>query len=144
MKEKIAKEIEDQIHELNRKQAAGILDCSYKTYLSRFKALQRKWKKAKYGPTQTDQMKSFGSKVTRICKGAYIYHGVNFRVRFDEDACETVYWSIDGFTDPVDGSEQPYHIYEWSCECGEFETKKELLQMLFCYDQEMSQKKEVK
>ena len=54
--------------------------------------------------TVTQQVKEFGAKVTREKGyiGCYIYNGVNFTAKLNQDACETTWWEVNLWEDDVD------------------------------------------
>lgn len=86
--------------------------------------------------TEAEQVRQFGAKVKRQMAGYYIYEGKNFTVEFNEDACETVWWEVNLYSDNLDP-----RVEEWFRNWNHFERKCDCVGSLLRLDQELEENK---
>ena len=87
----------------------------------------------------TDILKKAKVKVTKDgCAGYYIYHGMNFTVKFNLEECETFWWEINILEDNIDKRvENRWDYNGLGCE-NSYETKSELVWDLFTFDKSLN------
>lgn len=125
--------IDDQLTKLNEDYRLGILKVPHSKYL-------RMHAKIRTSNSLSNQVKRFGAKVTKVegYIGIYRYNGVNFTVDFWQEACETTWWEACVWNDGVDKIVHD-HFNEWN----HFDRKHDVLEALFVFDQELSNKKQL-
>jgi hypothetical protein len=122
-------EVIRRLNDLNKRYQDGSLSIGRKAYLRRFNAI-------KNVNTISNQIKRFGSKVTRLkgYTGIYVYHGKNFTVQVMEDCCETCWWSVYLSEDGLD-----QRVYDHFYDYNQYDTKGEVLQAVLALDMDLSQ-----
>ena len=82
----------------------------------------------------TQEIKEFGAKVKKEFAGYYIYNGVNFTIKFNQDSCENVWWEINLFEKNVNSKVlEEFEYY------NNFDTKSELVYRLYQIDKQISE-----
>ncbi len=87
----------------------------------------------------TRLIKEAGVVVTKDgCAGYYTYHGINFTVKFNSEACETSWWEVNIFYDECPKVVEDYYSYSGGNSDNKWETKGDLLWDLFNFDKSLA------
>lgn len=125
IQEKIIKELT----ELNELQRSGKSGLTHKQYLAKYNRIKNQ-------NSVANQVKAFGAKVTKeegFKSGYYVYHGVNFTAKFNEESCEHTWWEVNLWEDGTDERlEACFGDY------NHYTTKNEVVIALLNTDKEMS------
>ena len=101
--------------------------------LSRIKKVQSEFKNRFSVSTQ---VKEFGAKVKKEFGGYYIYQGLNFTAKFNEESCETTWWEVNILDDDTNAAvENAFNDFNY------FYTKKEVLSALLQLDKDIQHSK---
>jgi hypothetical protein len=91
----------------------------------------------------TELLKEFGAKVKRtkfngkFLRGAYTYVGVNITADINDAACESYWWEVDTTSDNTSA-----YIRKSYSDYNTYDTKADLVWVLFNHDQDMSENPE--
>ena len=98
------------------------------------RAYTAKFNRTKNLNSLSNRIKRFGGKVTREFAGYYVYVGVNFTAKFNEAACESVWWEVN-ISDDMDPKVEAI----WGGMADNiFEQKSDVLNELFRHDMDLS------
>ena len=97
------------------------------------KQYQAKFNRIKNLNSLSNQIKRFGAKVTKEFKGYYIYNGVNFTAKFNEESCESTWWEVNTWEESTD--DRVMKKYE---DWNQYTTKNEILGDLLSFDKSLS------
>ena len=122
--------INEMIEEVNQEYRDGGL--SRKAYIAKFN-------RTKNLNSVSNQMKRFGSKVTREMDGYYTYIGKNFTIKFNAEYCEsnTPTWEVNVYDENSDSSIQKRFAWESDDIENHFETKGCVVACLYRIDLEL-------
>tara|TARA_R110000782_G_C14786211_1_gene410501 strand:+ start:1197 stop:1595 length:399 start_codon:yes stop_codon:yes gene_type:complete len=98
------------------------------------RAYTAKFNRTKNLNSLSNRIKRFGAKVTREFAGYYVYVGINFTAKFNEDACESVWWEVNIADDTDPKVEAIWGGMADNC----YEQKSHLLAELFKHDMDLS------
>ena len=101
------------------------------------RAYTAKFNRTKNLNSLSNRMKRFGAKVTREMAGYYVYKGVNFTAKFNEAACETVWWEVN----IADDTDPKVEAIWGGMADNNWEQKSDVLNELFGHDMDLSSKK---
>jgi hypothetical protein len=127
-------EIKQNILTLGEDYKAGKMN--YTDYKSQYDKLAKKWAKLCKPKSFGEILKEDGIKVTKNGIGWYTYHGKNFTVDIFNEECETKWWEVSIYADNLD-----QRVFDHFNEWNNFDTKKEVLNALYCFDKEITKTK---
>tara|TARA_R100001163_G_C4999934_1_gene149453 strand:- start:374 stop:817 length:444 start_codon:yes stop_codon:yes gene_type:complete len=133
VKESILKSLEIPLQE-QLKQLNNLNEDYKKGLIKKYDKYLLKYNRIKNLNSLSNKIKRFGAKVIKDnCSGYYIYKGVNFNAKFNQESCENTWWEVNTYLENTHKRvEKEFQDF------NKFYTKKECLNALFLLDLELS------